>query len=477
MPAYNLFGIGQQSKSPNLTAQKRVNLYLDIQAQADKTNVAAVGTPGLNLLSNPSGEITRGMHWMEQNDTLYVVQRDNLIAVQNNGSFATVATFPASTPADLTSRVSMANNGAQICIVTGTHGYIFNINTSALTNITSTMLYAADSVTFLAGRFIVNRINTGQFFISGLYDGLTWGALDYATAESSPDDLQAVVADAGMLVLFGTSSTEIWTPFADTAFPFIRINAAPSEGGLAAKWSLSKCAGQLTGLFRNRHGSLVIAQLIGYVLTPISTPDIDFLIRDYVSPEDAVGFGYTMNGRQFYQITFRSQGASWLYEASSGAWSQLKSYGFSRHLGDIGTGFGTKFIVSDYRNGQLYLLDSNATTDNGAPIEREITGSHSFSKALSSVTIRRLRIDIEGGVGTATGQGSAPKAMLRISRDGGHTFGNELWVNLGAIGKYKTRAEWRRLGAARDWVFNIKISDPVKVIIIGAVVEGQELES
>ena len=35
------------------------------------------------------------------------------------------------------------------------------------------------------------------------------------------------------------------------------------------------------------------------------------------------------------------------------------------------------------------------------------------------------------------------------------------------MGQYATRVIWRRLGIARDWLFKIRITDPVKVVIIG----------
>jgi hypothetical protein len=67
--------------------------------------------------------------------------------------------------------------------------------------------------------------------------------------------------------------------------------------------------------------------------------------------------------------------------------------------------------------------------------------------------------------------------MMRYSKDGGHTWSTELWATMGAIGNYLTRCIWQRLGRARDWVFELAISDPVKVVIINAglrVLEGRE---
>lgn len=484
-----LFGLGQQSKSPNLTAQHRLNLYYDVQTDEDKTTVAAYGTPGLNLFSEPSAQPTRGMHWMETNNAFYVVQRGNLYEVSAGGAVTARGSLSISPILDITGRVSMANNGAQLCIVTGVAAYIYNTSTHVLIDIknnynlttgaaaglASPLLYNADTVTFLDGYFIVNRQATGQFFKSAVYDGLTWPALDYATAESNPDNLQAVIADRGMLVLFGTSSTEIWTNTGAQAFPFERVNGAPSPAGLASRWSLAICSGMVTGLFRNRQGALTVGQLNGYTIDPISTPDIDYIINAYTSPTDAVGFGYTLNGRAFYQITFVTAGKTWLYDFRSGAWSQLKSWGITRHTGDLCAAFDTKLIVSDYANGRLYTLSSDALTDNGQPIERELTSGHVFAPSRNKITIRRLRLDMEGGTGLVSGQGSDPEIMLQVSRDNGHTWGGELWTTFGKIGEFMSRAEWRRLGLARDWVFKLRITDPVKVVIIQAVIEASEL--
>ena len=89
------------------------------------------------------------------------------------------------------------------------------------------------------------------------------------------------------------------------------------------------------------------------------------------------------------------------------------------------------------------------------------------------VKVSKLQVDFETGVGLISGQGSDPQAMLQFSKDNGHTWSNEAWVTLGAIGAYLTRAIWWRLGVARDWVFKIRITDPVKVVIAGASIDAK----
>jgi hypothetical protein len=79
----------------------------------------------------------------------------------------------------------------------------------------------------------------------------------------------------------------------------------------------------------------------------------------------------------------------------------------------------------------------------------------------------RLTLDMETGVGLSSGQGEDPQVMLQLSNDGGHTYGNEIWQTFGRQGEYRTQVTFRRLGMARDRVFKLVISDPVRVRIVG----------
>ena len=60
------------------------------------------------------------------------------------------------------------------------------------------------------------------------------------------------------------------------------------------------------------------------------------------------------------------------------------------------------------------------------------------------------------------------KHMLYLTKDGGHTFPIERMCSFGKIGEFGRRAIWRRFGFGRDFVFEISVSDPVKVVLIGA---------
>ena len=148
-------------------------------------------------------------------------------------------------------------------------------------------------------------------------------------------------------------------------------------------------------------------------------------------------------------------------------WSSLES-GLSggRHLGEIHIDYLNKPRLTDYASRNIYTLSATAYDDNGATTSRNHQPARFNGGNRSQISA--LQVFFEAGTGLATGQGSAPQAMLAVSKDGGFTYGNERWVSIGAIGSYLTRAVWRRLGQARDWVFKIRVTDSVKVVITGA---------
>jgi hypothetical protein len=70
-----------------------------------------------------------------------------------------------------------------------------------------------------------------------------------------------------------------------------------------------------------------------------------------------------------------------------------------------------------------------------------------------------------------TVDGVNPQVMLRMSNDGGKTWGTEMMRSTGKIGEYGKRVRWDRLGRARRRVFEISTSDPVPYRITGATIQ------
>lgn len=64
--------------------------------------------------------------------------------------------------------------------------------------------------------------------------------------------------------------------------------------------------------------------------------------------------------------------------------------------------------------------------------------------------------------------GVDPQVMLRISNDGGKTFGAEIKRTVGRVGEYSKRVRWNRLGQGRRRVWEVVVSDPIPWRCTGA---------
>jgi hypothetical protein len=264
--------------------------------------------------------------------------------------------------------------------------------------------------------------------------------------------------------------SEFWQDTGSPDFPYAVIPGAAQEFGLAAFATLAKYDNSVAGLFQNRMGGVNVSRMAGFRLQKISSQDIDDIISQYAVVSDANGFAYTTGHHSMYQVNFPTAAKSWTYDGVSAVWSEVQDSDNGRDRANKFANFQNRLLVSDYENGNIYELDDSVATDNGAMIPCEVTTKHIYNDD-KYISIHQIQIDVESGVGIATGQGDNPQMMLLVSKDGGHSFTEVAWSSIGKVGEYTQRAVWRSLGAARDWVLRLRITDPVQRVITGASAE------
>jgi hypothetical protein len=194
--------------------------------------------------------------------------------------------------------------------------------------------------------------------------------------------------------------------------------------------------------------------------------------------DDAVGFGYVMEGHAFYQISFPSADTTWVIDATTGYSLEKRSFKtgstqFGRHRANCYAYFDGRHLVGDYENGEIYEMDLDVYADDGEVMPAIRSGPIIHANG-HRIFFNGLEIDFETGVGLITGQGDDPQAMLRWSDDM-HTWSNEHWKSIGKIGEYAEPVQWHRLGSATQRVFEVSITDPVKRVITGARLLNPEI--
>lgn len=470
-PSYTL-------QSVNVDCQRCVNLFPELNELGtgkEEEIASLVPTPGLTTLLTLVASPVRGL-WRASTGTLYAVGGNKMYSISSAWVATELGTLSTSS-----GPVSIADNGSIVVVVDGTYGYTFIISGATFAQITDPEFYASDTVTYQDGYFIFTRNGTQQFFISGLNEtsSLTFDGLDIASAEGKPDYLVGCLSAQQNLYLFGTYSTEVYYNSGDADFPFARIQGAVSGVGCIAPHSIAPLQGAPYWIGRDESGSGIVYRMQGYQPQRISNPAVESVIRGMTQDdlEDARAWTYQQGGHSFYCLNFPNHDATWVFDATTSFWHERTYTGLwslERHRADCHASAYGKNVVGDYENGKIYSLDTDVYTDASTAITRIRRAPH-FSSDMKRIFHTLFQLDMEVGVGLdGSGQGTDPLVMIRWSDDGGKTWSNEREASIGAIGETKTRVIWRRLGSSRDRVYEVKITDPVKVVLIGATLGVEE---
>ena len=475
MPARNpqIFGVGILGRSPAVTSQRRVNCYVDIQEENDRARAAIYGCAGLTSLAYMGDGPVRGVHAPPDHPYLYAVHRATLYRVANDGGLTALGTLYTSTGwVCFASGHLNAASERWMMLVDGTSGYAYDLQGETFEEITDPEFVTAPrSCAYSDGYFLVNRGNdTGIWDISAAADDPTgWTGLDFASAESKGDRLERIFAYQGVVALLGGESTEYWSYTGDSAFPFARNIGMRHDWGLAARASVAEFGDMGIALMRSTMGEVVVQALHPAGPEIVSPPDLVRVLNDYGTVADAIGASFMESGHAMYLLTFPTEQKSWQYDGRTRVWCERQTGADGgAYAGAHAAVLNGVTRLGGRADGYIYTLAPGTYTDNGEVQIRKVVSEHVHLPGNAMLRAGELWVDMEEGVGVdGGGQGTAPLAMLRVSRDKGQSWGPAHVTALGAIGKTRTRVRWRRLGRGPDLTFELSVSDPVKFVVTG----------
>ena len=455
-------------RSKNINSQQCINLFPVVDNLESKAVLALYGSPGLKEYGDSATDKeVRGVH--EFNDELYAVIGNTFYKVTGNGgTFTSKGTLNSSS-----GQIWVVSNKTQIMVVDGADGYVYDGTT--FTEIADTNFPGASSLSILREHFIVTVPDTDEFYISAAEDATNWTLWvnDFGVAAAYPDNIIGSIADHDEVIFAGEKSIEFFYynagQVALSETPFTVIPGSLIEKGCAAGKSLAKMDNSVFWL----SNELQILRADGYQPRIISSPHIDYQISTYETVSDAFAITFVQEGHTFYEITFPSENVTWVYDAATDLWHQRLSYPHNgRHRVNCHTLFGNKHIVGDYSNGKLYEQDMDTYAEDGEELRRVRT-SQVVHNNRNRIFFNRFEVEFEAGTGLANGQGSDPQAMIDWSDDGGKTFSNEKQRSIGKVGDYRDRVIVWRMGKSRNRIYRVAISDPIKVVVIDAQIEGK----
>lgn len=445
------------------TCQDTVN-YIPVMAErpGGRSAVMLRGAPGMTLFTEVttggcevpiSSRPIRGVRNVE--GLLLVVSGISLFRVHPDGSFDVIGTIPG------VGRVSMSHNqiagGNQVAIANGQSGYVYNTVTGVLEQITDEGFPGSISFDFIDG-YITGIDPARRFaFHSQLAAADDYNTLDRYEAEGSPDKLVGQIVDHREWWLFNERTIE---PFVNTGAAtntFQRASNTMIEVGCASGASIAQMDSSVFWVGDDG----IVYRANGYTPTRISTHAIEqALARCNLAQSFALT--YDNNGHKIYYLTC-PDGQTWGYDAASGEWHRRQSAGLSRWRINTLTKWNGAWIAGDYANGKLYKLGWNVQHEDGAVLERRrVTGVLHDNQ--NRVTVNGVALVFDTGLG-----GDTPMTVdFRHSKDGGHNWSDWRQGDMGNTGDFVKQIEMFRFGQGRQWVFDIRVTDPGKADLMSA---------
>lgn len=478
MPDFGFVGPSYEAPSIYQDAQECINFYPEVdptKPPGTRGIVALYPTPGYAMVAQLEAAEVRGMRALSGGYYLIVVSGASVYAITPAMAVTLIGTVSNSSgPVSISDNVTTAN-GLTAYIVNGPDRYTWVAATNTFAALPSTdgPWQGADVCEVVDNYNIYNQPGTQNWGATDLGSSLSTNAY-YGSKDGAPDNLVSIIVDHRQIYLLGEFTTEVWTDIGNVipgiiSFPFQRVPGTMVQHGIAAQFSVARFAEAFMFVSQDQRGQAIIGMISGYQFQRVSTHAVEqSLVGQTIS--DAIAYTYQIEGHEFYVVTFPSVDLTWVYDLASQAWHKWLSFAdgeFHRHRSNCGTNFAGMIIIGDYQNGRLYQLSNTVYTEADTPIKRLRRAPH-LTTDLQRQYFDELQIQFQPGVGLAVGQGSDPQAMLRWSNDGGSTWSNEHWTSIGKIGQYQNRAIWRRLGMARDRIFEVSITDPVKAVIVSA---------
>jgi hypothetical protein len=467
MPALTIAGPSYTLRNRSADVQRCINwVPVQIESGVGKGGQPSYlkQTPGkapLCSLGSPVRSIytARGM--------LYAVAGATLYRIAANGAATSVGALASND-----GPVRMADNVTQLAIVDGPRGYVLDLDDGAFSPMAGDFR-GSTQIDVLDGYGVFAVPDSPQFYISANQDFSVFNALEFATTESSIGDIVALCVKHRELILLKESTGEVWADSGGADFPLARNDGAALQVGCAAAQSLAVIDGAAVWLSRDESGGIGVSAMTAYQPQRISSHALEELLATLTEAQigGARAYAYRQEGLSYYVLQVPGLSTTWAYEMRAGIWHERSEWVNGTHAQDIGTchayAYGHHIVGGS--DGSVYMLDPFSNSSGSGPLVRERITPHNATPSLSRRRFGSLQIDCNTGGGMP--DGSAGSMLLRYSDDGGMTWGNWRTLSLGAIGRYTARARATMLGSARDRVWHIRVTDPVRCEPVAAIVD------
>lgn len=478
MARFGLCGPSYQSQSPNVDAERTINLYPEkAEVPSAKSALPLYPSPGskvfctLSERSVPGGFAFNG-RMFSAGANFYEIFADGTKTTRGN----------LVTPQG---PVSIKGSPNQLLILSAGQLFVFNLTTNKTTRVDMTQFPGTvTQIGYLDGFFlamiptVTSASGVSQLMASNSLDGTTWAGDSVTSVSEFPDNLVSMAVDHREIWLLGNKKSVVYYNAGNIPFPFSPIPGSLMESGCAAPAATCQLDNSLFWIELDERGQGVARRANGYSPMRVSNHGVENIWATYPTVTDAIGYPMQFKGHLWWHIYFPSANASWRYDVATGMWHEVAYWDgtsgqFQAHHSMWHAFVFNKHLAGDWSSGNIYELSDVYLDDAGNALRRVRRGPP-ISIEGQWVFHRFLYVDAEAGLAsfsTPSGPRGA-QIMARWSDDGTKTWSNEHWIDCGQQGKYKTRPILRRLGRSRNRIYEISMTDAAPWRIADAYLEA-----
>lgn len=517
MARFSLVGGSFPSQSPYMSIEDCINWIPEPDQSGNGISATKlIPRPGLYIFAQPgigglqpNVPISAVLPYPSQTATvpysfLFVVQLPYLFAYSTDqAAFIRFGPMQHNGVNITSGPCSMAVNSTNQLLVNA-GGYLFVLNYTTLTLSSEISFPGANPVQqvgFSDGFFVALMQNSQTFFVSNAEDGTVWNGTEYTQVSEFPDLINGMLVDHREIWLGGVSKALAYYNSGDPNFPFAPIPGAFVEQGCGAGFSMVRLDNSIFWLGQDERGFMVAWRMNGYTPVRVSNSDVEYVWQNYPKTSDAIAFPYQIYGHALWVIYFPTSQATWVFDASTGIWSQwaywdgsgtYKPYPAQCHAywadaapsGNPVVPVRSGLHIMGSPNGYLYASDPGALSD-GAVYNGAAGKAIRFQRTSPYIanenqwvyhTFLQVLMDVgQTTVSTPNGPRGA-ELVLSWTDDGGHTWSNDHILDCGQQGQYKQRVYLNRLGRARQRAYRLVGSDPCPYRILDGYVEATGYE-
>lgn len=449
--------------SPSASCSRLLNCFVEEPPpRGMKSDAILRRSPGIRSwvdLTDTDGDTCRGGCRFQ--GTLYLLVGTQFQSLSENGTATVIGTVPGG------ERVRVVNNGDRMVIWRPFDNSLYQSDGSTVAQITDPMVTdgGAASPDFVDGFIVVRRPDSDEFFHTGL-NALTWNGLDIAAVEGKPGRLVGLRVDNREVILQKADSTELWynaanevgSAFSRSPSGFINLGTVSGESLNSQDNSPFWIANDLT-----------VRRLAAYTPERVSQHGIEAILAR-VQLSDSYAVPHFVEGHLLIAWVCPFASRTLVYDCTTKQWHERDSLGYGAwRVTDVIQVYGDQ-VVLDRTSGKVGILDADTFDEFDEPQRVQWTYQPIYAEA-ALATHNRFEIVPTVGKGTVIGQGMNPMATLRISDDGGETFRTNTTQSLGALGQYRTRVPWWKLGSSRNRVYQVQVTDPVQLFAFDTQVD------